>query len=136
MWYYIFNKEKNSSSFYCCVINHKLSSLKQFMITFLACGLIGFHWAAFLGASQAIQWCGGSGWLIEGSTGLDIQVSFVSQITDFSAEMIWTRAGNWLVVFSPTLLFSFWSAFFVWPIQMAILGFLTPYPSQNELTRK
>ena len=51
-------------------------------------------------SSRTVMW-----WLrlelIEGSTGLDIQVSFVSQITDFSAEMIWTRAGNRLVNISP-----------------------------------
>lgn len=102
MWYYIFNKKKTLLVFYCCVTNHKLSSLKQFMITFPG---VWAHWVPL----GSLSWCFSSHtvmrWLglelIEGSTGLDIQVSFVSQITDFSAEMIWTRAGNWLVNVSP-----------------------------------
>ena len=91
-------------------------------------------------------WLGGLSWcfssstvmrwlrleLIEGSTGLDIQVGFVSHLTDFSAEVIWTRAGNWLVNLSPPFFPPSGVPFFVWPIQMAIWGFLTPCPSQNE----
>lgn len=72
--------------------------------------------------------------VIKGSTGLDIQVGFASHLTDFSAEMVGIRAGNWPVNLSLffTLLLSFPSAFSTQPIQMASLGFLTPCPSQNE----